>query len=61
MSDMADQRELFEKYRKSLFKRNENELEAKRQTIEEFKAHCRAIGLFLEDGNFEFVPPIAAR
>jgi hypothetical protein len=55
---MSDQKEWLKKYRKSLLEQNERELKAKRQTIEEFKAHCRAIGLALDDGDFEFVPPI---
>lgn len=57
MDDNAEE-EWLENYRRSLLERNQTELEAKRQTIEKFKSHCKELGLKLDDGDFEFIPTI---
>lgn len=58
MASRADIDEMMARCRKSVEEECRIELEAHRETIERFQAHCHGLGLDLADDNFRFVAPI---
>lgn len=58
MTDTQTESEWLESYRRSLLEQNKRELDAKRQTIEDFRHYCQGLGIVLAEEQFKFIPPI---
>ena len=58
MTQDHDYDEWFKRYRESVQEKGRMEIEAHRDTIERFQAHCHGLGLDLTDNDFEFIATI---